>query len=82
MVGHSAPGTMRGGRFTGGTMKRAIETIAWAIGSIGAVLWTLFWAFAMIYTHKFPRRALVAVGLGVFGAWEGFKMFRQVRSPN
>jgi len=61
-------------------MKRTLELIAWAVGSVGAVLWTLFWASAMIYNRKFPRAGLVAVAIGILGAWEGFKVFRQTRT--
>jgi uncharacterized membrane protein YeaQ/YmgE (transglycosylase-associated protein family) len=63
-------------------MKRILEMIGWAVGSIGAVVWTIFWISAMIYTRKYPTGALAAVVIGIYGAWEGFKMFRQARTPN
>lgn len=56
--------------------------IGWGVGSMGAVLWICFWTFAMIHTGKFPIAAFVAVGLGMFGVWEGFKAFRQAKTRN
>jgi hypothetical protein len=61
-------------------MKRILAMIGWSVGSVGAVLWTFFWTFVMIYTHKFPLVMFVNIGVGIFGAWEGFKAFRQART--
>jgi hypothetical protein len=54
--------------------------VGWAIGSSGAVLFTCWWIFAIFYTRKIPLAALFMVGLGMYGAWEGFKMFKAERN--
>jgi len=69
-----------GAGFADGVMKRKLILTFWFVGSTGAVLWTCFWLFAVIYTRKFHPAILVAFALGVFGAWEGFKMFREEKN--
>jgi hypothetical protein len=67
-----------------GSMKRSLgkwlALVGWAIGSCGAVLFICFWTFAMVYTRKAPFGALAMVALGMYGAWEGFKMFKAERN--
>jgi hypothetical protein len=72
------------GGFSGATlgsspMKKGLVLTFWAVGSTFAVLWTVFWLFALIYTRKISEGALLMVGIGVFCAWEGFKTFQQER---
>jgi hypothetical protein len=61
-------------------MKRKLILTFWFAGSTGAVLWTFFWLLALIYTRKFHPAVFVRLGLGVFAAWEGFKMFREEKN--
>jgi hypothetical protein len=61
--------------------KRAV-IVFWFVGSCGAVLFSCWWTFAMIYTRKAPFGALLMVALGIYGAWQGFKMFRAERNSN
>jgi hypothetical protein len=67
-------------------MKRSfgkrVALIFWAVGSCGAVLFSCGWTFATIYTRKAPFGALAMVALGIFGAREGFKMFKAERNSN
>jgi hypothetical protein len=57
-------------------MKRSF----WFVGSCGAVLFSGWWVFAMIYTRKAPLSAVMMLVLGLFAAWEGFKMFHSGRN--
>ena len=68
--------------FADGVMKRKLILTFWLVGSTGAILWTCFWLFAVIYTRKFHPAMLLVFGLGIFGAWEGFKMFREERNSH
>jgi hypothetical protein len=63
-------------------MKRKLILTLWFVGSCGAVLFSCWWTFAIIYTRKAPFGALMMVGLGIFAAWQGFKMFREERNSN
>jgi hypothetical protein len=67
-------------------MKRSFRKIAvlalWAIGSFGAVLFSCWWAFAMVYTGKFSRLAFVNVALGVIAAWKGIEYFNDERKSD
>jgi hypothetical protein len=67
-------------------MKRSFSRIAalvfWFVGSCGAVLFSCWWIGAIIYTRKAPFGALAALAIGIFGAWEGFKMFKAERNSN
>ena len=70
------------GRSMKHSFSKTMALIFWFVGSCGAVLFSCFWTFAMIYTRKAPFGAVMLVGLGIFGAWEGFKMFKAERNPN
>jgi hypothetical protein len=67
-------------------MKRSFRKIVvlalWAIGSFGAVLFSCWWTFAMLYTRKISSLALANVALGIFGAWKGFEYFNEERKSN
>jgi hypothetical protein len=54
----------------------------WFVGSCGAVLFSCWWIGAIIYTKKARFGALEAVAFGIFGAWEGFKMFKAERTSH
>ena len=54
-------------------MKKTLALTFWAVGSLGAVLWTCFWVFGIIYTRTFHPVVLILIGLGIVGAWEGFQ---------
>jgi len=56
--------------------------VLWAIGSFGAVLFTCWWAFVMVYARKFSSLALANVALGIFAAWKGFQYFNEERKSN
>jgi len=59
-------------------MKRKVRLLLWTIGSLGAVLWTCFWIFGIVYTKNW--RVIFFVGFGIFLAWEGFKTVREVKN--
>jgi hypothetical protein len=61
-------------------MKRTLILAFWLVGSIGAVVWTCWWVFALIYTRRFPPVAFLFIGLGIYCAWVGFKEFREERN--
>ena len=61
---------------------KSVALVFWAVGSCGAVLFSCWWTFAIIYTRKAPFGALAMVALGILGAWEGFKMFKAERHSN
>ena len=61
-------------------MKRKLSLVLWTIGSTGAVLWTCFWTFALIYTKKHPLVAFELIGFGILLAWEGFKTVMEVKN--
>jgi hypothetical protein len=67
-------------------MKRSFGKTAalvlWFVGSCGAVLFSCWWIFGMIYTRKVNVNVLVMLALGIVAAWEGFKMFRAERNSN
>jgi hypothetical protein len=54
----------------------------WFVGSCGAVLFSCWWIFGMIYTRKVNLGVLALLAIGVIGAWEGFKMYRAERNSN
>ncbi len=54
----------------------------WAIGTIGAVLFTCFFAFGMFLSHRFEIRVIPIVAFGAFLTWEGYKMFRAARNSH
>lgn len=58
-------------------MRRKLIPILWFVGATAAVLWSCFWLFGVIDTGKFNPGILVLFGLGIFGAWGGFKVFRE-----
>lgn len=57
-------------------MKRKLAIALWGIGSCGAVLFVCFVLFGVIYTRRFNIGVALALAVGIFAAWEGFKMFR------
>jgi hypothetical protein len=61
-------------------MKKRLILTFWLVGSIGAVVWTCFWIFGVVYTLKFPIAVFLLIALGIFGAFEGFKTFRAERN--
>jgi CHASE2 domain-containing sensor protein len=67
-------------------MKRSFRKISvlvlWAIGSFGAVLFTCWWAFVMVYARKFSPFAFANVALGIFAAWKGLQYFNEERKSN
>ena len=62
-------------------MKRSFgkkaAIVFWFVGSCGATLFGCWWIFAMIQTRKVNLGVLSLVAIGLLGAWEGFKMFRE-----
>jgi hypothetical protein len=68
------------------SMKRSLGKTAalvfWFVGPCGAVLFSCWWMFAMVYTRKANLGTLSLLALGVAGAWHGFKMFRTERSSS
>jgi hypothetical protein len=67
-------------------MKRSFRQIVvlalWATGSFGAVLFSCFWVFAMVYTRKIRSLAMANGALGIFAAWKGFEYFSEARKSN
>jgi hypothetical protein len=67
-------------------MKRSFGKTAalvfWFVGSCGAVLFSFWLIFAMIYTRKVNLGVLALLALGILGAWQGFKMFRTERNSD
>ncbi|MCU1269594.1 MAG: hypothetical protein JWN74_888 [Acidobacteriaceae bacterium] len=67
-------------------MKRSLSKRAalvfWFVGSCGAVLFSCWCIFGMIYTRKINFAVLMMLALGIMAAWEGFKMFRIERNSN
>lgn len=67
-------------------MKRSfgkrVALVFWAVGSCGAVLFSCWWIFVIIYTRKVNVGALEMVALGIFCAWQGFKIFKKERNSN
>jgi hypothetical protein len=67
-------------------MKRSfgkrVALVSWAVGSCGAVLFSFWWIFAIVYTRRLSFAAVVMVALGIFGAREGFKIFRTERNSD
>ena len=61
--------------------KRA-ALVFWAVGSSGAVLFSCGLIFIMIQVKKVNSGVLLLVALGIFAAWEGFKMFKTERNSN
>jgi hypothetical protein len=64
------------------SFRKIVALVLWAIGSFGAVLFSCWWAFAMVYTRKISTLALVNVGLGIVAAWKGFEYFNEERKSN
>jgi hypothetical protein len=63
-------------------MKRKLALALWFIGSCGAVLFVCVLSFGAIYMRRFNIGVGGVIVLGIFAAWEGFKMFRsEKRSP-
>lgn len=67
-------------------MKRSIgRNVAlslWLVGSCGAVIFVCFCLFAIAYTRKINLGTLSWLAIGIFGAWQGFKMFNAERNSN
>jgi hypothetical protein len=61
--------------------KRA-ALVFWAVGSSGAVLFSCSLILIMIQTRKVNSGAFSLVAVGIFAAWEGFKMFKAERNSN
>jgi CHASE2 domain-containing sensor protein len=64
------------------SLRKMVVLVLWAIGSFGAVLFTCWWAFVMVYARKFSSLALANVALGIFAAWKGFQYFNEERKSN
>jgi len=62
--------------------KKTLALAFWAIGSLAAVLWVCFLVFGIIYTRKFHPVVLILISLGIVGAWEGLKVFQEIRNSN
>jgi hypothetical protein len=62
--------------------RKIVARVLWAIGSLGAVLFTCWWTFVMVYARKFSSLALANVALGIFAAWKGFQYFNEERKSN
>jgi hypothetical protein len=59
---------------------KTAEITFWFVGSCGAILFSCWLVFAMFYTRKVNPGVLMMLAIGIFGAWEGFKMFRTERN--
>ena len=64
------------------SFRKIVVLALWATGSFGAVLFSCFWAFAMVHTRKINALALANVLLGIFAAWKGFEYFNEARKSN
>ena len=50
--------------------------------SCGAVLLACWWIFAIIHNGKMPFGVVLMAAVGIWCAWEGFKIFREKRIQN
>ncbi len=64
------------------SLSKRVALALWFVGSCGAVLFSCWWIFAMIYTKKVNLSVLMMLALGIVCAWEGFKMFRAERNSS
>jgi hypothetical protein len=64
------------------SFSKTLALVFWFVGSCGAVLFSCALTCAMIYTRKVRFGVLMLTALGIFGAWEGFKMFKSERNSN
>jgi hypothetical protein len=58
-------------------MKRKLIIALWGVGSCGAVLFVCAILFGVIYTRRFNIGVAGILAIGIFAAWEGFKMYRE-----
>ena len=75
-------GTIALHRELAGVMKKKLILAFWAVGSTGALVWTCWWIFAIIYTRTINVGALVMLVMGIFCAWQGFRTFNAERNSN
>ncbi len=81
--------TVESNEAVGSSAKRRLTLIFWAVGSGGAIIWTCFWLFGLVYgiVHHWhfsllgPLVPLVAAGFGIMLTREGLKTFRQEKNP-
>jgi hypothetical protein len=61
-------------------MKSRLIPTLWAVGCVGAILWTCFWTFGVIHTGKINAAVVILIALGIWGLWGGARAVRQARS--
>lgn len=64
------------------SLRKKVEIVLWFAGSCGATLFSCGLIAGMIYLRKVNLGTLLILGIGIFAAWEGFKMFRQEKNSN
>ena len=58
-------------------MRKRLALTLWLVGSAGAVLFTLFWISAIIYTRRTSLAAFAVVAFGCFLTYQALRAYRE-----